>query len=151
MSSRTGPVGRLGLCVCLLCAAAIAAHAQSLGGSDAPPPTASSAVKVSVLTWTATATADWITTYRFATRYRDLIHEENPLIGGLGRHPALMVAAGGGIDAATAWTTYRLLRGHPRWARVAFYGAAAFRTYLVVHNVEMMRRADVIRGSLNHY
>jgi hypothetical protein len=141
---------RLALYVSLACVISTAAYAQSGGAPDAPAAPASAPVKLSVLTWTTTATGDWITTYRFATRYRNLIHEENPLISKLALHPALMIAAGGGIDAATAWTTYRLLRRHPRWARAAFYGGAAFRGYLVVHNIQMMQRADAIRASLNY-
>jgi hypothetical protein len=103
-------------------------------------------LRLPVAIWTSAAAIDWATTYRFSTHYRDLLHEENPLISGLGGHPVLMVTAGAAIDAATAWTAARLLREHPRLAQLSFYGAAAFRGYLAIHNVQMMRRADQIRG-----
>jgi hypothetical protein len=115
--------------------------------SPAPLPSATEAhaLRLPIAVWMGAAAVDWATTYRFSTRYGDLMHEENPLISGLSGHPAMMVTAGSAIDAATAWTATRLLRGHPRLAQLTFYGAAAFRGYLAVHNVQMMRRADEIR------
>jgi hypothetical protein len=111
-------------------AAVVLSAPLSSGQSSMPAPRASPSahpLRLPIAVWTAAAAMDWATTYRFSTRYGDLLHEENPLISGLGGHPALMVAAGGAIDAATAWTAARLLRGHPRLAQLTFYGAAAFR------------------------
>ena len=75
-----------------------------------------------------------------------MLHERNPLINGLDGHPAWLVAAGTAIDAATGWAAYRLLgRGHPRLLKLAFYGAAAYRTYLAAYNIQMMRQAQESR------
>jgi hypothetical protein len=96
--------------------------------------------------WATAVAADQLTTYRFSSGYRDLLHETNPLVSGLDQHPALLVAAGTAIDAATAWAAYRLLsKRHPRLLKMAFYGAAAYRTYLAAYNVEMMRQARAVR------
>lgn len=123
-----------------------AALSSAQSSTPAPPAAPAHPLRLPIAIWTGAAALDWATTYRFSTRYGDLLHEKNPLISGLGGHPALMVTAGAAIDAATAWTATRLLRGHPRLAQLTFYGAAAFRGYLAIHNVQMMRRADQIRG-----
>jgi hypothetical protein len=124
----------------------LSASAQS--ATDAPRAApADHPLKIPALLWVGTVAADQITTYRFASLYGDLIHEENPLIRGLDRRPALMVAAGTAIDATTGWLAYGLLgRRHPRLARMAFYSAAAYRGYLAAHNVHMMRQADDLRS-----
>jgi len=103
-------------------------------------------LKIPAAIWASAVAADQITTYRFSSGYGDLLHERNPLIRGLDGHPACLVAAGTAIDAASGWAAYRLLgRGHPRLLKLAFYGAAAYRTYLAAYNIQMMRRAQEIR------
>ena len=97
--------------------------------------------------WTAGVAADQITTYRFSSEYRDILHEQNPLVRGLDRHPTLLVAAGTAIDVATGWATYQFIGGrHPRLAKILFYGASAYRVYLAAYNIEMMRRASQLRA-----
>jgi hypothetical protein len=120
------------------------ALAQSCADGPAAP-AIDHPVRISMIVWAASVSADQVTTYRFSSQYRDMMHEENLLIGGLDRHPALLVAAGAAIDAATGWASYHFLRRHPRLSQMAFYGAAAYRTYLAVHNLQMMRRADDLR------
>jgi hypothetical protein len=106
-------------------------------------------LNLAMVVWATTMTADQVTTYQFSSRYRDLMREENPIIRGLDRHPALLVAAGTAIDAATGWAVYRFLgRKHPRLAQLAFYGAAAYRLHLASHNLQMMQRAQNIRDAL---
>jgi hypothetical protein len=105
-------------------------------------------VKRAMLVWATGVAADQITTYQFSSQYRDLLHEENPLIAGLDRHPALLVAAGTAIDVMTGWAVYRLVgRRHTRLAKIAFYGAAAYRSCLAANNIQMMRQAQQIRAS----
>jgi hypothetical protein len=105
-------------------------------------------IKIPAAIWASAVAADQITTYRFSSGYGDVLHERNPLIRGLDGHPAWLVASGTAIDAATGWAAYRLLgRGHPRLLKLAFYGAAAYRTYLAAYNIQMMRRAQEIRPS----
>ncbi|HYM23554.1 MAG TPA: hypothetical protein VEU08_10105 [Vicinamibacterales bacterium] len=99
-----------------------------------------SGLKMPMTIWAAGVAADQISTYRFATGYRDVLREANPLISGLDRHPVLLVAAGSAMDAATGWAAWRFFgTSHPRVAKALFYGAAAYRTYLAVHNVRLMQ------------
>lgn len=137
------PVTHMGFPAAVVLWAALFSAQPSTPAPQAEP---AHSLRLPIAVWMGAAAMDWATTYRFSTHYRDLLHEENPLISGLGGHPALMVTAGAAIDAATAWTAARLLRDHPRLAQLTFYGAAAFRGYLAIHNVQMMRRADQIRG-----
>jgi len=103
-------------------------------------------LKLPTIIWASAASADWMTTYHFSSDYRDLLHETNPLISGLDRHPAWLVAAGASIDAATWWAGNRLFgRSHPRWLQAALYGGAAFRVYLAAYNIQMMREAQAVR------
>jgi hypothetical protein len=103
-------------------------------------------LKVPIIIWSAGVAADQITTYRFSSRYSDLLHETNVITQGLDRSPALLVAAGTALDATTGWLLYRLVgRQHPRLATVVFYGAAVYRSYLAVHNIQMMHRAELMR------
>ncbi|HZP48602.1 MAG TPA: hypothetical protein VFB07_08710 [Vicinamibacterales bacterium] len=126
------------LVVSALCAA------PARGQTDPPP----SALKVPTVVWAAGAATDWMTTYRFSSAYGDLLHESNPLIRGLDRHPAWLVAAGASIDAATWWTATRFFgRTHPRWTKAALYGGAAFRVYLAAYNIGKMREAQAIRDA----
>ncbi len=101
-------------------------------------------VRIPVLVWTGAVAADQTTTYLFSSRYPGVLHETNVLVRGLDRHPALLVAAGTALDAATGWAAYRLLGGHPRLASVLFYGAAVYRACLAAHNIGMMQRAQAI-------
>jgi hypothetical protein len=99
------------------------------------------------LFWAAAVAADQITTYRFSSRYHDLLHEENVALKGLDGHPVWLVSAGSAIDAATGLAAWKVLGDrHPRLAKVVFYGAAAYRSYLAGANIEMMRRASAIRA-----
>jgi len=121
------------VCACLSLVCAARAGAQERAGDEA-------GLKIPMTIWAAGVAADQISTYRFASGYRDVLREANPLISGLDRHPVLLVAAGSAMDAATGWAAWRLLgANHPRVAKALFYGAAAYRTYLAVHNVRLMQ------------
>jgi hypothetical protein len=115
---------------------------------DAPLATHSvfGATKTPALLWASSVAADWITTYRFSSQYGDLLHETNPLLRGLDRHPVWLVTAGTAIDATTAWAAYRFIGpNHPRLLRLMLYGATAYRSYLAAYNITMMRDAEAIR------
>lgn len=101
-------------------------------------------LRIPVMIWAASVAADQATTYLFSSRYQGVLRERNPITRGLDQHPALLVAAGSAIDVATGWAARRLLRNHPTLARVVFYGAAAYRTYLAAYNITMMRRAQAM-------
>lgn len=131
----------VGVCALMLLSAT-SAHAQS----DAPPPNGE--LKLPLIVWSSAVASDWVSTYRFSTEYRDLLHETNPLIRNLDTHPAWMVAVGVSIDAATGWAAYQLFgRNHPRLMKAALYGAAAYRAYLTAYNIQMMREAQAIRSA----
>ena len=101
-----------------------------------------------MIVWTVGVATDQITTYRFSSQYGDLLHERNPLVRGLDRHPALLVAAGTAVDAVTGWATYQFIgRRHPRLAKIVFYGATAYRAYLAAYNIQMMGRAEQRRAT----
>jgi hypothetical protein len=102
-------------------------------------------LKLSAAVWTAAVVSDHVTTFQFRTKYPALLHEENMLVRHLENHPAWLVGVNAAIDASTGWAVYKFLGNrHPRLATLAFYGAAAYRTYLSVHNVRMMEKARFV-------
>jgi hypothetical protein len=132
----------LWLTVGLLCASNASAQADAAQR----PPGLNIDLKIPALVWVAAVASDQATTYRFSSQYPNILHEENPFIHGLERHPVWLVAAGTAMDAATGWAAYRFLAPrHPRLVRMAFYGAAAYRVYLAAHNVRMMQQAQRLR------
>ncbi len=139
---RQVPSGTV-LVVAVLFAGVVSAQSQ-VEGRPAP---AAPVLRLPVIVWASGVAADQATTYWFASHYGDTIHEENPLVQPLERHPVLLVAAGAAIDAASGWAAFRLIGSHhPRLAKLAFYGAAAYRAYLTVHNIRMMRLANDLRA-----
>ena len=126
----------------LLCASAAPAQTDAVRR----PPVSNIDLKTPAMVWAAAVTADQATTYQFSSQYPGILHEKNPFIQGLDRHPAWLVAAGTTIDAATGWAAYRFLGPrHPRLVRIVFYSAAAYRAYLAVHNMRMMQQAQRFR------
>ena len=100
-------------------------------------------LKIPTIVWAAAVAADQVTTYQFSSGYRSTLRERNPLIRGLDGHPAWLVTAGSAIDLTTAWAAHHFFGArHPRLVKIAFYGAAAYRTYLAAYNIRMMRRAQ---------
>ena len=89
----------------------------------------------------AAAAADWASTYHALKYYR--VREVNPLLRPLDSSPGSMVTVGGLIDVAgfSAWNL-TVGRTHPRLAAAGLWGLAAFRTYLVIHNIRNARRAE---------
>jgi hypothetical protein len=127
--SRT--VRRLLAALILVCAAPAAAAAQESNPSLRLPTFAASAA----------AAADWASTYHALKYYR--VREVNPLLRPLDSSPGSMVTVGGLIDVAgfSAWNL-TVGRKHPRLAAAGLWGMAAFRTYLVIHNIRNSRRAE---------
>jgi len=109
------------------------------------PAAAQTDLKIPTIAWTAAAGADWATTYQFSSKYGDVLHERNPLINGLDQHPAWLVTAGAAMDAGMWVAANRFLGDrHPRWMKVALYGAAVYRVYLAAYNIRMMQQAQSI-------
>lgn len=95
-------------------------------------------LKVPNSVFIAAATADWVSTYQFSQRGA---RETNPLIKGLQSRPAVMVAAGAGIDLAGLWLWNRYVgKSHPRLAAVGLYAATGFRVFLAARNNGLNRR-----------
>lgn len=105
------------------------ARAQSTVGLTLPTMAASAA-----------AAADWASTYHALTYYR--VRETNPLLRPLDSSPASLVTLGAAIDAG-AFSAWNLTVGrrNPRVAAAGLWAMAAFRTYLVFHNLRTERRA----------
>jgi hypothetical protein len=110
-------------------ASAQASHAEPTGSLRLPTLAASTA-----------AAADWASTYHALTHYR--VRETNPLLRPLDSSPGRLVTVGAAIDAG-AFSAWNLTvgRSNPRLAAAGLWAMAAFRTYLVVHNLRTERRA----------
>jgi hypothetical protein len=82
----------------------------------------------------AAAAADWASTYH-ALKYYDL-RETNPLLQSFQDSPGHLVSVGAALDAA-AVSSWNLTVGrkHPRPAAAGLWAMAAFRAYLVAHNL----------------
>jgi hypothetical protein len=134
----------------LVLLAAATAAAQSDFGSrvvaSSDGDQAGQSLRIPLALWIGGVAADQISTYKFSSGYPGVLHEVNPLIRGVDRHPALLVTAGTAIDVATGWAAFHVLGPrHPRLLKTALYAAAAYRSYLAVHNIAMMREAEAIR------
>jgi hypothetical protein len=135
----------LAVCLVLLFSYVGSATAQEPSQLEPPPPPQQQHLKLSAAVWTAAVASDHVTTFQFRTKYPALLHEENVLVRRLEEHPAALVGVNAAIDATTGWAVYKFLGNrHPRLATLAFYGAAAYRTYLSVHNVRMMEKARAV-------
>ena len=126
----------------LLCASTASAQTDAVQRPSVPHID----LKIPVMVWAAGVASDQATTYQFSSQYPNILHEKNPFIQALDRHPLGLVAAGTALDAATGWAAYHFLGpGHPRVAAIAFYSAAAYRAHLAAHNVRMMQQAQRLR------
>jgi hypothetical protein len=86
------------------------------------------------------AAADWASTYHALTNYH--VRETNVLLQGFQGSPGKLVAMGAAIDVGT-FTAWNMLIGprHPKVASAGMWGMAAFRTFLVYHNLRNETRA----------
>ena len=89
----------------------------------------------------AAAAADWASTYHALKYYR--MREVNPMLRPLDASPGSMVAVGALIDIGTvsAWNL-TVGRKSPRVASAGLWAMAAFRTYLVVHNLRNVKKSE---------
>ena len=86
------------------------------------------------------AAADWASTYHALTNYH--VRETNVLLQPFQKSPGKLVAIGAAIDVGT-FTAWNMMMGprHPKVAAAGMWGMAAFRTFLVVHNLHNETRA----------
>jgi len=89
----------------------------------------------------ATATADWITTYHALKFYK--VQEQNPMLKPFQASPGRMISMGAAVDAAgiSAWNL-TMGRKHERLAVAGLWTMSAFRVYLAVHNHLNEHRAE---------
>jgi hypothetical protein len=89
----------------------------------------------------AAAAADWATTYHGLSNYQ--LREVNPFLRPLERKPGKMITVGAAIDSA-AFSVWNVTVGqkHPKVAAAGLWGMAAFRTYLAIHNMRNMKKAE---------
>ena len=100
----------------------------------------SPSLKLPTIVASVSAGADWASTYHALKFYE--LRETNPLLQPFQRSPGKLVAIGAALDAASfsAWTL-GIGERHPRLTAAGLWGMAAFRTYLVIHNLRNERKA----------
>jgi len=98
-------------------------------------------LRIATIAASAAAAADWASTYHALTNYH--VRESNPLLRPLDSSPTSMISLGAAMDAGivSAWNL-TMGRKHPRIAVAGLWAMAAFRTYLVIHNVRTARSAQ---------
>jgi hypothetical protein len=89
----------------------------------------------------AAAAADWASTYHALKYYK--VREQNPMLRPFQESPGGMISLGSIIDAGSvsAWNL-TVGRKNQRVAVAGLWAMAAFRGYLVFHNMRNMRLAD---------
>lgn len=119
------------LACAVICLPPTAAAAQDHGRGLAIPTIAASAA----------AAADWASTYHALKYYR--MQEQNPVPRPLQKAPGSLISVGTIIDAGSlsAWNL-TMGRKNQRVAAAGLWAMAAFRGYLVLHNMRNMRRSE---------
>jgi hypothetical protein len=109
-------------------------------GSPTAATAQDAALKLPTFAASAAAAADWASTYHALKHYR--VRETNPLLRPLDHSPGSLVTAGALMDAG-AFTAWNLTVGrkNERLAAAGLWAMAAFRSYLVIHNLRTQRRA----------
>lgn len=97
-------------------------------------------LKLLTMAASTAAAADWASTYHALEHYQ--VRETNPLLRPFDASPGALVTVGALIDAGTfsAWNL-TVGRSNPPLAAAGLWAMAAFRTYLVIHNLRTERRA----------
>lgn len=126
------------LLVCLLAmtSAASLASAQGLdadAGAMRRPALEKTRFTWPVMVFAAGAAADWTSTA--VSLSHPTSREDNPLIA-WAKAPTAIIATGAAIDALGAYAWMKSTTNHRRLRAVGFVAAAAFRGYLVVHNIK---------------
>jgi hypothetical protein len=89
----------------------------------------------------AASAADWASTYHALKYYK--VREVNPLLSPFQSSPGSLVTMGAMIDAG-AFSAWNLTVGRrsPKVAAAGLWGMAIFRSYLAIHNLRNIRRAE---------
>jgi hypothetical protein len=98
-------------------------------------------LKIPTFAASAAAAADWASTYHALKHYK--VREVNPLLSPLQTSPGSLVTMGAVIDAGafSAWNM-TVGRKNPKIAAAGLWGMAIFRSYLAIHNMRNMRKAE---------
>lgn len=119
---------------------AVAARAQTATTDSLRAPT---------ITFSAAATADWITTYRRLSEAQKCLlpnrlergvpfcvdgREHNPMLRPFNNNPVTTVAAGAAIDVVSLVIARKIGKRHPKLVKVALYSATAFRGFIAARN-----------------
>ena len=98
-------------------------------------------LKVPTFAASAASAADWASTYHALKYYK--VREVNPLLSPLESSPGALVTMGAVIDAG-AFSAWNLTVGrrNPKIAAAGLWGMAVFRSYLAIHNLRNIRRAE---------
>jgi hypothetical protein len=96
------------------------------------------AVNTPLLVFSLAAASDWTSTAWVLSH--PLAHEDNPMIS-WAKNPAAIIGLGAGMDAVGAYAWMKVTKNHPKLQATGFYVAAAFRGYLVIHNIVLNRTA----------
>ena len=100
----------------------------------------SDSLRIPTIAASVAAAADWASTYHALKNYH--VRETNPVLRPMDRSPASLVTVGALIDAS-AFSAWNLTVGrkHERIAAAGLWTMAAFRAYLVIHNLRTARRS----------
>jgi len=111
-----------------------------IGASSATAQELRPSLKVPTTIASIAAAADWASTYHAMSNYH--VRETNVLLQPFQKSPGKLVAIGAAIDVGT-FTAWNMMMGprHPKVAAAGMWGMAAFRTFLVVHNLHNETRA----------
>jgi hypothetical protein len=125
------------VCRPIVCLVAVLAMVYGL---PAPAAAQDGGLKLPTFVASAAAAADWASTYHALKHYR--VRETNPLLRPLDHSPGSLVTVGALMDAG-AFSAWNLTVGrkNERLAAAGLWAMAAFRTYLVIHNLRTERRA----------
>ena len=98
-------------------------------------------LKIPTIAASAAAAADWASTYHALKYYR--VRESNPMLRPLDGSPGSLVTVGALVDmgAFSAWNV-TMGRKNPRLAAAGLWAMAAFRSYITIHNLRNVRRAE---------
>ena len=113
---------------------------SGMGASSVAAQELRPSVKLPTTVASIAAAADWASTYHAMTNFH--VRETNLLLQPFQKSPGKLVAVGAAIDVGTysAWNML-VAPKHPKVAAAGMWSMAAFRTFLVFHNLKNEQRA----------
>jgi len=123
-----------------MAAAFVVSLLPGIGANNAAAQELRPSLKLPTTIASIAAAADWASTYHAMSNYH--VRETNFLLQSFQKSPGKLVAVGAAIDVGTysAWNML-VAPKHPKVAAAGMWGMAAFRTFLVFHNLKNEQRA----------